>query len=134
MFNQYEPKTSFLRVATATPTVAIGDVPANLKTIQTLYAAAISQQISLVVFPELCITGYSLGDTVRQRALLRKAQAALLTLAESTRGTNTAMIVGLPFLHANRLYNCAAFIADGEIKGLVVKSNMPNYNELPYEL
>jgi NAD+ synthase (glutamine-hydrolysing) len=126
---KFIPNKSFMRVATASPCVAIGNVNANVQAISKLYEASVTEKISLVIFPELCITGYSLGDTVRQRSLLQAARNALLKLADSTADKDTAMIVGLPYEHNNRLYNCAAVLADGVIKGLVTKSYLPNYCE-----
>lgn len=125
----FEPATSYLRVATATPKVAIGNVRTNVREISNLYAHASARSASLVVFPELCLTGYSLGDTVRQQTLLASARAGLLQLAKITAGTQTAMVVGLPFEHNERLYNCAALLAGGKVRGLITKTNLPNYGE-----
>ncbi|MFO0882404.1 MAG: NAD(+) synthase [Candidatus Saccharimonadales bacterium] len=125
----FDPTTSYMRIATGTPEVKIGDVPFNTAQLLTLYKEAVDNDVSLITFPELSITSYSLGDTVRQHALLRQATDALLELAAATTNMPTAMVVGLPFRYDNRLYNCAAFLADGEIKGLVTKSNLPNYGE-----
>lgn len=127
--NTFTPKKSFIRVATGTPKVAIADCAANVDQLLHLYKQASARQVSVVAFPELCITGYSLGDIVRQTALLSQARKRLTQLAEATAHKSTAMVVGLPYRHENRLYNCAAFLANGEIKGLVTKSNLPNYGE-----
>jgi NAD+ synthase (glutamine-hydrolysing) len=125
----FTPANSYLRVATATPEVSIGNVRTNVATITALYMQACTQNSSLVVFPELCLTGYSLGDTVRQQTLLASARAGLLELAKTTTGTNTAMIVGLPFSHNGRLYNAAAMLAGGKVRGIATKTNLPNYSE-----
>ena len=117
----YTPKSSYLRVATASPIVSSANVAANVSQIRSLYLESCSQMVSLVVFPELSITGYSLGDVVRQHSLLRDALFGLNSLAILTKDQPTAMIVGLPY--------CAAFLADGQVKGIVTKSNLPNYNE-----
>ena len=129
MQTNYSPNRSFMRVATATPPVAIGDIESNIREIATLYNKSCDHLVSIVVFPELAITGYSLGDTVRQQPLLQRAVHGLTTLAKSTKNMPTAMVVGLPYQHQSRLYNCAALLADGEIKGIVTKSNLPNYDE-----
>lgn len=126
---QFDPAASFFRIATATPEAAIGDVRTNVARISTLFSQAAQQHISLVVFPELSITGYSLGDVVRQQTLLASAQAGLLSLAAITKNTQTAMVVGLPLAHKGRLYNCAAIVAKGEVQAIVTKTNLPNYGE-----
>lgn len=125
----YNPQNDFLRVATATPRVHITNCEKNAEEIIYLYKQAVSKKVALVVFPELCITGYSLGDLVQRGDLLASALKTLETLARQTSKKNTAMVVGLPMRIDNQLYNCAAVLADGEVKGLVPKQNMPNYKE-----
>ncbi len=125
----YFPSNSFIRVATACPEVSLADVPANIDRIAEIYESAEEQEVSLVVFPELSLTGYTLGDLVQQSALLSQAENGLQELANITLERHAAMVVGLPIKVTNGLYNCAAVLADGAIKGIVPKSNLPTYNE-----
>lgn len=125
----YFPNESYIRVATACPEVSLADVPTNTTRIAELYQEANRQAVGLVVFPELSLTGYTLGDLVQQTALLRQAEAGLQTLADLTKEKSTAMVIGLPLRVENGLYNCAAVLADGVVKGIVPKSNLPTYNE-----
>jgi len=125
----YTPKQDFLRVATATPEVSIGDVPTNVAAIKKLYNEAVEVQSSLVVFPELSITGYTIQDLVAQPSLLKSARDGLHEIAEATAGQNTAAVVGLPFKVGNAIYNCAAVVSEGAIRGIVPKQNLPTYNE-----
>lgn len=127
--NIYAPNQDFLRVATATPEVSIGDVPTNVTAIKDLYRRAVEAQSSLVVFPELSITGYTIQDLVAQPTLLKAAQQGLVELAEATAKQNTALVVGLPLKVGNAMYNCAAVISEGTIRGIVPKQNLPTYNE-----
>lgn len=120
---------SYLRIATACPAVAIANPAENLKHIDELYQVAASNDVSVVVFPELSVTGYTIGDLVQQKGLLVEAKQALVRLAAKTCDRATAMIVGLPLAVNDNLYDAAAFLADGEIKGIVPKSNLPSYNE-----
>ena len=126
---EYQPKEDMTRVATAIPEVAIGDVETNTNRIAALMREAASQDASLIVFPEMALTGYTIQDYVRHPELLNDAQKGLNYLAHETNGSNTAAVVGLPLQVNNGLYNCAALIADGEIKGIVPKQNLPTYNE-----
>lgn len=126
---EYEPANDYLRVATATPEVSVGDVNFNTAQIIRLYEDAASQRVNVVAFPELSITGYSLGDLVQRPALLHEATQALIRLAAATKTTETAMIVGLPLEVGNGLYNCAALCANGAVVGIVPKQNLPNYKE-----
>ena len=125
----YSPKQDFLRVATATPEVSIGDVATNIEAIKKLYANAVEAKASLVVFPELSITGYTIQDLVAQPSLLKAAKLGLSNIAEATAHQNTAAVVGLPFKVGNAIYNCAAVVSEGAIRGIVPKQNLPTYNE-----
>lgn len=126
---EYQPADDYLRVATATPEVAIGDVATNLGRITELYDQAAEQDASLVVFPELSLTGYSIQDLVMQPALQNLAKQGLIEVAHLTEDKNTAAIVGLPLRVNNGLYNCAALVSEGQIRGIVPKQNLPTYNE-----
>jgi len=125
----YQPSNNYLRVATATPEVSIGDVATNLSRIKKLYSQAVATQAALVVFPELSLTGYTIQDLVAQPKLLAQARAGLVTLARYTAGKNTAAIVGLPLVVGNAIYNTAAVVSEGKIDGIVPKQNLPTYNE-----
>lgn len=126
---EYEPTVDYFRVATATPEMSVANIPFNFKQFQDLYQAAAYEDASVVLFPELSITGYSLGDLVQRPALLREAKNALSLIADETARTETAAIVGLPLQVGNALYNCAALCAHGRITGIVPKQNLPNYKE-----
>ena len=125
----YSPKEDFVRVATASPEVAVADIPTNLTRMTELYTEAVNQDVALVVFPELSLTGYTIQDLVSQPALLTTAKAGLAAFAEVTQDTQTAAVVGLPLTVQNALYNCAAVVAEGKIQGIVPKQHLPTYNE-----
>lgn len=125
----YTPAQDFIRVATATPVVAIGDVATNLRRHQELFRQAVDQEVALVVFPELSLTGYSLQDLVYQPALLDAARSGLVDFAAATKDSPTVAIVGLPFVVGNGIYNCAAVVSRGVIRGIVPKQHLPTYNE-----
>ena len=84
---------------------------------------------AVIVFPELCITGYSCRDLFLQESLLREAVLALLEIAEQTKNINAVVFVGLPYVHNGKLYNVAAALCRGQILGLVPKTYLPNYQE-----
>ena len=85
--------------------------------------------MELLVFPELCITGYTCSDLFFQSSLLTAAEESLSAIAEASRGKNIVAVVGLPINIGNSLYNCSVAIYDGDILGAVPKTYIPNYGE-----
>lgn len=126
---EFQAHEHYMRLATACPEVELADVKTNVERITDLYDEAVENNVSLVVFPELSITGYTIGDIVQNQKLLNDAEAGLVRLADKTAETSTVAVVGLPLRVGNGLFNCAAVLARGEIKGVVPKQNMPNYSE-----
>lgn len=117
----------YYNVAAATIDVQIGDVEANTEAILKK-AKECREQTDLLVFPELCISGYTCGDLFFESALLDACEAALEQLCRELPGERM-VIVGVPLRQTDRLYNCAAVLFQGKIIGIQVKSYIPNYNE-----
>lgn len=123
----------FLRVAAATPPCTVGDCPANAAEIVSLASEAASAGASLVVFPELAVTGYTCGDLFAQEVLQSSALAAVRRIASGTAELQATIVVGFPLSLGNSRYNCAAVICGGKILAAVPKTHVPNYGEF-YEL
>jgi NAD+ synthase (glutamine-hydrolysing) len=120
----------FVRVAAAVPSLRVADCAHNAGRIVGMMRSAAKQGVQVLVFPELCLTGYTCGDLFHQEALLEAAQAALRTVVDETsRGYQGLAFVGLPVCHADRLYNCAAAVSRGAVLGLIPKAYLPNYQE-----
>jgi len=126
-------KDGFLRVGAATPELRVADVTFNTEQIIKLCIEAEVQKCSLLVFPELSITGYTCGDLFLQDTLTDSALAGLYNIAEETSDLEMVIVVGLPLRFDGKLYNVAAVISQGEILGFVPKRFIPNYSEF-YEL
>lgn len=127
-------KHGFVKAAAASPDLRVADPAYNAKKIIEIIRAQAEKKTELLVFPELCVCGYTCGDLFLQKTLLDGCLAALKEIAEATKGNKMLVFVGLPFeLQSGKLYNCAAALSNGEIKGLVPKTALPNYNEF-YEL
>lgn len=122
-------KFKYIKVATATPKLKVGDIDYNIKEILSLAAKADLKNVQLVVFPELCITGYTLGDLFHQQLVLEKAKEALWTLKEATKKLKTTILVGLPIAFEGKIFNTAAVVAQGKILGMVPKTYIPGYKE-----
>lgn len=117
----------FVKVATATPLVRIGDCHSNVESIVALCHEAIERGVSIVVSPELSLTGYTCGDLFAQQRLLQGAERALGEL--SALQLPITVIVGMPIPYKNNLYNAAVVVSNGKICGAVPKSYIPNYSE-----
>ena len=122
-------KYGFLKVAAAVPVVKVADVDYNVGQVESLIAQAEGQGVEVMVFPELCLTGYSCQDLFHQQLLIDKAEEGLLKLLDFTRKLDVIAIVGLPVQIGSRLFNCAAVIQGGTLLGLVPKTYLPNYSE-----
>ncbi len=92
-----------------------------------------SAGVHVLVFPELCLTGYTCGDLFLQETLLEAAKNELIGLSKRCQNLSMISIIGLPLVHQFKLYNCAAVLYKGKILGIVPKTEIPNYAEF-YEL
>ena len=122
-------KYGFVKVAAAVPVVNVADVAYNVQQVESLIAQAEGRGVEVLVFPELCITGYSCQDLFKEQLLLDHAEGAILTLLDFTRKLDVISIVGLPIVINGLLYNCAAVIQGGTLLGIVPKTYLPNYAE-----
>ncbi len=128
-------RDGFIKVAAATPKIRVADPAHNAQAVIALMKEAAAQGVKVMVFPELCLTGYTCGDLFLQLPLLLGAEEALGTVLETTKNLKILAAVGLPIKtpYDNKLYNCAAVIQRGKILGLIPKTCIPNYGEF-YEL
>ncbi len=119
----------FIRVAAATPRVKVADVDANVEEIRRMAEIAENEQVSILAFPELSVTGYSCGDLFAQELLVSRAEEGVKRLKTFSRGKSLTLVVGVPVRVRGSLYNCAAVIQNGSLKGIVPKIYLPTYNE-----
>lgn len=119
----------FFRVAAATPKIKVADPVFNREAICGLIEEGSAQGVGMMVFPELCLTAYTCSDLFSQFPLLRRAKEELRSIVEFTKGRQMLVFVGLPWEHGGKLYNVAAAVCNGELLGVVPKTNLPNYSE-----
>ena len=122
-------KNGFLKVASASPCVTVADCSANVKEIISIAEEAYAQGVRLLVFPELCITGYTCADLFLTDTLLKSAEAALGEFLETANTGDMISIIGLPLFVNGKIYNCAAICQKNNILGVVPKENLSNYGE-----
>lgn len=119
----------FIKAAAVSPKIKVADSAYNAKEICKKLDEAYEKKAKLIVFPELCITGYTCQDLFLQELLLREALEALRTITEHTKGQDALVFVGLPVAIDQNLYNVAAAVQDGHILGMIPKTFIPNYGE-----
>lgn len=119
----------FARVAACTIPIAIADPATNADAVLATARECDADAVAVAVFPELCLTGYSIEDLVMQDAVLDAVEAAIERLVEASVDLFPVIVVGAPLRHRNRLYNCAVVIHRGELLGVAPKSYLPTYRE-----
>lgn len=117
----------FARVTVCSPVVTVGNPGKNMDSIIAMLDRAADSDV--VVFPELCVSGYTCNDLFRQRTLFEAVEAAVLRLCQHCHSKNQLVLVGAPVPVGNELFNCAIAIQGTKILGIVPKQNIPNYAE-----
>ena len=116
-----------VRVASATIRTSVGDPAANAREVVGVLGR--TEGCDVVLFPELCLAGYTCADLFYQPTLLRAAVEGLATVVEANAGKPRVVVVGLPLGVGPHLYNCAAVIDGTGVRGVVPKQHLPNYKE-----
>jgi len=119
----------FVRVAACTPECEVADPAFNADATLKLVQEGHADNVALMVFPELGLSGYAIDDLLGQDALLNAVGSAIDYLVDASRKLFPIMLVGAPLRHDGRLYNCAVAIHAGKILGVVPKTHLPNYRE-----
>lgn len=119
----------FIKVAAITPKIKVADPYYNAQLICDALDEAEEAGAKIIVFPELCITGYTCQDLFLQDTLLEAAKDALRQIIAHSDGMDGLIFVGLPLEKDHKLYNVAAVINCGELMGFVPKTSLPMYGE-----
>ena len=122
-------KYGFVKTACASPRLKVADCNFNSEQIICAAKDAAKNGASVIVFPELSITGYTCGDLFFQRTLQNASEVQLKRIISETAKLDSVIFVGLPVPRAEGIYNCAAAIKGGELLALFAKSYLPNYGE-----
>src|SRR4051794_38508987 len=119
----------FVRVAACTGRIAIADPPANAEMVLRHARGCAQEGVAVAVFPEMCLTGYSIEDLLLQDAVLDGVDAAVATVVEGSAELLPVLVVGAPLRHRGRVFNCAVVVHRGRVLGVAPKSYLPNYRE-----
>ena len=119
----------YVKVAAAVPRVKVADCKFNAAEIEKEIIMAEGKGVQVIIFPELCITGYTCGDLFAQQFLLDEAEMGLIQILNNTRQLDIISIVGMPVPVNGALLNTAVVIQKGRLLGVVPKTYLPNYKE-----
>ncbi len=119
----------FARVAACTLPVAIADPATNAERVLEQARRCHDEGVAVAVFPELCLSGYSIDDLFLQDTMLDAVRAAIATVAAGSADLRPVLVVGAPLVHGTRVLNCAVVIHRGRVLGVAPKSYLPTYRE-----
>ena len=119
----------FYRIAAAVPELRVADVRFNTEQIIGLIQQGMEKQASVILFPELALTGYTCGDLFFQSDLLDKSEEAFREITAASAGSRAVIVIGAPVRFRGRVFNAAVALQNGAVRGIVPKSFLPNYRE-----
>ena len=116
-------KFGLVKCACFSPKIKVADVEFNKNSIIKNIDNAKSLGVELVVFPEMCLTGYTVGDLVFSDVLLSGAENALKKIVLAV-PEKMLVFVGMPLKKDGVIYNVAVAISNGKIVGVVPKTHL----------
>lgn len=120
-------KDGYIKVKAASPKLTVGDVSFNKEEIVREIKKAISEDVKILVLPELSLTGKSAGEQAFSGVILNASEKALENIKFATQGSDILIFVGAPLQYKGANYSCAVAIKSGEILGVV-----PKMGKMPY--
>jgi NAD+ synthase (glutamine-hydrolysing) len=127
---QLSKTLGFLRVGMAVPALRVADIDFNTSAIIDTMKKAQAQDVQVLAFPEMSITGYSIGDLVHQKALLAGVLDGLEKVLKASTGNRPMLVIlGIPLVIEQKVFNCAVFVNHGKVLGIVPKTVLPTYSE-----
>ncbi len=124
------PSFDFVRLGLAVPLQQLGNVRLNLENHRRMIEEAVDKGVQVLSFPEMSLTGYSLGDLFHQQILQESVLDAIYQLSKIAEENRTLFfVVGAPFIYQGTLYNTALVYGDGKLLAIIPKSYLPSYDE-----
>jgi len=115
-----------LKIALAQLNFTVGDIRANTaKIIDTANYARDQWAADLILFTELSVTGYPPEDLLLRADFIAQAESAVYRIADQV--SEIAIVLGLPEVYNNQLYNSAALLMGGQVVERYRKHALPNY-------
>ena len=126
---QLSKDLGFLRIGGAIPVLRVADVDFNVETMIENLREASSQGVQVLIFPEMAVTGYTIGDLVQHQALLLKAEKGLSDILHESTDIPIVVILGMPLYAEQKVFNCAVVVNAGRVLGVIPKTHLPTYKE-----
>ena len=117
-------KNGFLKLALASPAISIADPAYNADLCINLAREAAENGAKVVLFPELVLSGATVGDLFYQSRLIDKCRAALMKYREETAELDVISFVGFPLRYGSKLYDAVAVVSRGELLGISTRAPM----------
>lgn len=121
-----EPTPNKLRIALAQLNALVGDIDGNVARAKDAWRQARDAGADLIVFPELYVNGYPPEDLVLKPAFAAASRRATEQLAAET-ADGPGIIIGAVWPEDGKLYNAAAYLDGGQVRGVRYKVDLPNY-------
>ncbi len=126
---QLSQDLGFVRIGAAVPMLRVADVDFNVKIIAEMMRKAGNEDVQILTFPEMAITGYTLGDLVQHQALLLKAEEGLRNVLEESARSTMVTVIGMPLVVEQKIFNSAVVLNSGRVLGVIPKTFLPAYRE-----
>jgi NAD+ synthetase len=115
-----------MKIAIAQINCTVGDLSGNSAKISEFAQRAKLAGASLIITPELSLSGYPPEDLLLRDDFNQACKDSLLQLAEALPGITT--VVGHPLKHRGACYNAASVLQDGRIQATYHKHELPNHS------
>jgi NAD+ synthase (glutamine-hydrolysing) len=119
----------YLRIAAAVPVLKVADIDFNVDAIIELMQQATAEGVQVLCFPEMALTGYTVGDLVQHQALLDKVENGLRKILAGSTTNSMIVILGAPLSVEQKIFNCAIVVNSGRFLGVIPKTFLPTYKE-----
>ena len=119
----------FFKVSAGVPALSLADPNAISASVKQMIDIADNKKSDVVVFPELTLTGYTVGDLFYQKELHVSVCNAIGEIVKQSAMSETTVVVGAPLVLDSDLYNVAVVVSGGKIRGIVPKTLLANYDE-----
>lgn len=126
---EFSNPLGFVKTRAESLSIDVCGITHNVKEIEGALGRAAKDEVSILVLPELCLTGYTAEDMFMTSTIQNKVFAAIKDIKQFSKDYETFVAFGAPLIYNNAIYNCAVAVQKGKILGIVPKSHLPNYGE-----